>query len=242
VPYQSHFWRQQVFTWVIISFILFGLLTLVAMFCYPGGTMTDATTSGYLFFSNFFSDLGITETYAGQPNTLSAVLFIAALIMAGCGLAVFFIAFRQFFLTSAAERWFSGIGSCCGVIAGICFVGVALTPANLYMDIHLQFVFWAFRAFPLAVLCYAIAIFFGHRYPRRFAFVFVAFGILLVLYLLLIEQGPDIRTPAGMVIQATGQKVIVYATILTVLIQALGAKQVARERNNTRQNSLVERR
>jgi hypothetical protein len=218
--------------WVIVSFVLFGVLTMVAMLYYPGGTITDATTLGYSFFNNFFSDLGLTETYAGQPNTLSAVLFVAALTMAGCGLAVFFIAFRQFFLASAAESWLSGIGSCCGVIAGICFVGVALTPANLYLDMHLEFVFWAFRAFPLAVLCYAIAIFRDCRYPKRFALVFVAFGILLVLYLLLIEQGPDIRTPTGMIIQATGQKIIVYATIITVLIQAFGAKQVARERNS----------
>jgi hypothetical protein len=227
--YQSLFWRRNIFTLVINSLILFLVLTSVAMLFYAGGTITDATTSGYSFFHNFFSELGLTKTHAGQPNTISAVLFVTALTLAGAGVIGFFIAFPQFFMQSSAEKWLSGMGSLSGIMTGIGFIGVAVTPVDLHQEIHLFFVFWAFRTFPLAVFCYAIAILLGRQYPKRFALVFIAFGILLTLYLLFLEKGPDIHTPEGMIIQAVGQKIIVYASIISLLIQAFGAKKVARE-------------
>jgi hypothetical protein len=228
--YQSLFWRQHVFTLVIISLVLFVVLTGAAMLFYPGGTMTDATHPGYSFRLNFFSELGFTVSHAGQPNTVSAALFGVALAMAGSGLACFFIAFPQFFVHSTEGKWLSAIGSLFGLITAICFIGVALSPANLYEAIHLEFVFLAFRAFPVAVFFYVLAIFRGGHYPKRLAIVFIAFGFLLLLYLLLIETGPSVHTPEGMMIQATGQKIIVYASIVSVLIQAFAAKGIARER------------
>lgn len=234
VSYQSPFWRQHVYTLAIVGFVVFVALTIIAMLCYPGGTVTDVTTSGYSFFENFFSDLGFTVSRAGQPNTVSALLFTTALTMAGLGLAFFFVAFRQFFTGSSKERWLSGTGSVFGVFTGICFVGVAFTPVNLFKDIHLDFVFGAFRAFPVAAICYAAAIFLGRSYPRRYGLVFAAFSVLLVLYLLLIEIGPDADTLEGMIIQATGQKIIAYASIITILLQAIGAKRLASPQDSGR--------
>jgi hypothetical protein len=61
-------------------------------------------------------------------------------------------------------------------------------------------------------------------YPLVFRWIFVVFFGLLVGYMLLLEFGPDMKTYHGMVIQATGQKIIVYASITTVLLQAWGIR------------------
>ena len=228
MTYQSDFWQQRAFPVVMIACALFVVLTIVAMFFYPGGTVTDPTTVGYSFFGNFFSDLGLTKTGAGDPNTVSAILFVIALTSAGGGLALFFVAFRQFFARSLFDKLLSGIGSIFGVISGLCFIGVAFTPANLYMKAHGQFVMRAFQTFTIAVIFYIVVVFREREYPNRFAFVFVVFAVLLVFYLQLMMNGlgMDMDRSTWVVVQVTGQKIIVYASITSAFIQAYGARKV----------------
>ena len=224
------FWRQGVFSLTMIGCVLFVVFTVVAMLFYAGGTLIDPTTSGYSFTTNYFSDLGLTWSHARQPNTVSAILFIAALTSAGAGLVLFFLAFPRFFARSRGGKLLSGIGSTFGVIAGICFIGVALTPANLYLGTHIAVMMWAFRTFTVAVICYTIAIFREREYPNRFGFVFLAFAVLLVLYVLLLVAGPAYDSPEGIIVQAVGQKIIVYASVTSIFIQASGARQIAGEK------------
>ena len=224
-PFTS-FWRKHGFTLTIITCLQFVVLTIVAMAFYPGGSLSATNTgSGYSFFRNFFSELGLTHV-RGQSNAISAGLFFTALTLAGAGLVFFFAAYPQFFNRKGAGKTLSWIGSSLGMVAGICFIGVAFTPADLYITAHGNFVMWAFRSFMLAAIIYSIVMFREHNYPRLYAYVFVTFAVLLVLYVLLITFGPSARTPAGLVVQVTGQKVIVYACILSVLILAWGAKKV----------------
>lgn len=213
---------RRVFDFVILGCGLFIALTVIAMFFYPGGTFTDETTRGYSFFENFFSELGLFRTHAGGPNTISFGLFFIALSTVGVGLGLFFLAFPQFFQADKTSRALSAIGSAFGMMVSICFVAIACTPADVNFDLHLDFVVWAFRLFPAAVLCYTIAMF-RVGYPVIFRWVFVAFFGLLIGYMLLLELGPDMETCQGMVIQATGQKIIVYASITSVMLQAWGA-------------------
>jgi hypothetical protein len=42
----------------------FIVLTAIAMAVYPGGAVYRRGSDGYLFFQNFFSDLGATSTYS----------------------------------------------------------------------------------------------------------------------------------------------------------------------------------
>ena len=224
-----HSWRQRVFSVIMFGSVLFVVLTLVAMPFYAGGTSADPTASGYSFFSNFFSELGLTVTRTGQPNTVSAILFFTAMVMAGSGLVLFFMAFPQFFAQSKSGRLLSRIGSVFGVISAVCFIGVGFTPANLYIEAHLAFVMWAFQILPLAVILYAVAILREPGYPNRYGFVFVAFAALLVLYVALIITGPDRDTSEGLMIQVIGQKAIVYAIIISIFVQAHGARKMIQE-------------
>lgn len=218
---RSPFWQKQVFLYVFYGCGLFVLLTVIAMFTYPGGTYTDGTTVGYNFFHNFFSDLGRVNAPNGQPNTVSMILFFTALTITGVGLVFFFIAFRQFFKTS--QTWGSLLGTIIGVASGLCFVGIACVPYDLNLDVHYQLVFWAFRTFLFAVGIYAYVIFRQDVYPRRYGWIFVAFAVCLAAYIGLLEFGPEATTSSGLVIQATGQKIIVYISIISAMAQSWAA-------------------
>jgi hypothetical membrane protein len=219
--------RRRLFSWVMICCVQFVVLTLVAMFVYPGGTVADPAARGYAFFRNFFSDLGRTRVPLGTPNTVSALLFFFALALAGLGLVLFFVAMPGFFRHSRPARVLSGAGSILGMVAGLSFVGVACTPANLSPGPHRFFVQVAFLSFFAAVLFYTPTILLTPAYPRRYALVLAAFALLLAGYLWLLFFGPNPTSPQGLVVQAAGQKIIAYATILTALIQAGGARRLA---------------
>ena len=226
-------WGKRPFQFGLFAAAQLIVLTLVAMLLYPGGTVADPASHGYDFFRNFFSDLGRTVSPAGEPNTASALLFFVALCVAGLGLASFFVAALQFFWQEGRLlRTLGLLAAASGLIAGLSFVGVAWTPANLWLGLHGWFVGTAFRAFLAAVLFQLVAVVLHRRYPKAYAAVYVAFALLLASYLWLLFEGPRPDSPAGLAIQATGQKIIVYAALLTVLIQSYGAIRLHETRPN----------
>ena len=87
---------------------------------------------------------------------------------------------------------------------------------------------WAFRLFPLAVLFYVPAMFMDKHYPKVYAWVFTVFCLMLIGYYILLTSGPDFDTANGLVIQVVGQKVIAYASILSIGIQSMGAYKFLR--------------
>ncbi len=220
------FWRKQIFGFVAIGCALFVLLTAGAMLFYPGGTASDPATIGYSFLTNFFSDLGRTQARNGQMNAIAAPLFFLALSLAGASLIVFFLAFAPFFTRTWLDRALAWLGALAGIVAGACFIGIAFTPMNLNSALHTQLVYLAFETFTAASILYSVVLERERRYPKRFAVIFGVFAFLLLLYLGLLFGGPSIQTPQGVLIQATGQKIIVYASIISVLIQAVGARQM----------------
>ena len=226
-PFGLRFWQARVYDFSIATAMIFLLATVAAMAVYPGGSYGDHHTLGYAFGRNFFSDLGMMTAHNGASNLPAMALFFSALTLCGSGLVLFFVAYPRLFAQEPRARAWSRVGSVFGVIAGLCFIGVAFTPADLWLDAHIAFVKFAFRAFPLAALCYAVAIFRSRGYPRAYGWVFVAFGAGLVAYLLLLEFGPKITTDLGLAIQVGGQKLVVYGTIVSVLLQSIGARRVA---------------
>jgi len=216
----SPFWQKYVYQNVFFGCGLFVLLTVAAMFTYPGGLFTGELTTNYDFFRNFFSDLGRITVAGQRSNIVSAILFFLALSIAGIGLIFFFIAFRDFFKTDRTGNMLSLFGTITGVASGLCFVSIACAPYDLFFYFHYHLVFWAFRTFLVAVSIYAYIIFRQKTYPRQYGWVFMAFSVLLTAYLVLLEFGPSAETPEGLIVQATGQKVIAYVSILSVMAQS----------------------
>lgn len=219
----KHSWRWYTYLLTLLCCGQFLFITLLAMLLYPGSTADDPTTQGYTFTQNFFSDLGMTETYSGQANVLSAVLFFVALTAAGLGIIAYFLAFPHFFRNRRLSHYLSLGGSLFGVVTGFGYIGVAFTPANLLLDPHVAFVYLAFVAFFIAALFYTLAIFTNPTYPKTLALIFLAFTFALASYILLIFTGPDLDTLQGLTLQATAQKLIVYAALICMLIQSFAA-------------------
>jgi hypothetical protein len=214
---------RKLYLFITIGCAVFVVLTLIAMLTYAGGTFDNSAAKGYSFTKNFLSNLGMVTALSGKPNWVSAVLFFISLGTAGACLVIFFILFLRFFQSTRLQRIFSMTGSTLGVLAGISFIGIAFSPADLVRPMHVQFVMWAFRLFPLAVLCYVPVMFLNHHYPKPYAWVFTVFCLMLIGYYLLLTNGPSFTSPEGLVIQVVGQKVISYASIISIFFQSLGA-------------------
>ena len=213
------------FTVSAIACGVFLVLTAMGMVFYPGGTLVDKTTRGYSFLMNAFSDMGMTVTLGGHRNRLSFFLFTAGLASAGVGLALFFTAFSRIFSHSKGSRVLAITGAFLGILAGVGFLGVASTPADLMLMAHLWFVNWAFRFFTLATLCFTVCIMRSPNYPKSDGWLLAGFTLLLISYILLLNYGPGMDTPRGLMIMVVGQKIIAYASILCVLILALHARK-----------------
>ncbi len=157
-------WGRKPFGFTLYASAQFVLLTVAAMLLYPGGTVADPEASRYRFFHNFFSDLGRTVTSDGEANTLSALLFVIALSGAGLSLVWFFLAAPRLLRRSRAGRALSVLGSLFGVVSGLAFVGVAWTPANLWLKpttfswLRLLRRFWALRCCTRRPLCWIAAV------------------------------------------------------------------------------------
>ena len=214
---------RQLFLFIAMGCLLFVVLTFIAILFYPGGSVDNYATTGYSFTHSFLSTLGMLTSLSGEPNWISAVLFFISLAAAGMCLVIFFIIFPRLFQNNLSQRVLCVVGSIFGVLAGISFVGVAFTPADIAKPAHVQFVMWAFRLFPLAVLFYVPVLYVDKQYPKAYAWVFAVFCLMLVGYYLLLTKGPDFSSPQGLVVQVIGQKVIAYASVLSIGIQSLGA-------------------
>ena len=214
---------QKLYLYIAAGCALFVVLTLIAMLTYAGGSVDNPSTRGYTFTHNFLSNLGMTVAESGRPNWISAILFFIALGIAGAALIIFFILFRRLFQNTHLQLALAMIGSALGVLAGISFMGIAFAPADIARPAHILFVTWAFRLFPLAVLFYLPVMFMDRRYPKLYAWVFTLFCLMLIGYYLLLTKGPSVTSPQGLVIQVVGQKIISYASIVSIGVQSLGA-------------------
>ncbi len=217
----SLFRSRRTFDLVLTGCGLLIILAIIAMFFYPGGTMVDDSTISYSFSHNFFSELGFLNAHSHQPGLGILVHFCTIYGRSWAG--GLFPGISRFFQTEQISRWLAALGSLFGLLSSGCFIGIALTPADIYLDLRKKFALWAFRLFPAAVLFYTIAMF-RVGSPCPYSCVFVVFFGLLTAYILLLELGPKIETYNGMVIQAVGQKIIAYASIASIMLQAFSAR------------------
>jgi len=108
--------------------VVFLILTVAAMLLYPGGRVGERTSVGYAFFTNYFSDLGQTQTHSGASNTSSLVLFCMALVAIAFGLPLFFAAYSRMLGGLTRFPWTTQFAVVCAVGTAISFLGVAATP------------------------------------------------------------------------------------------------------------------
>jgi len=231
--------RHKLLTLVMVACLLFPILTTLAMLFYPGGTRGNPDAQGYSFFENFFSELGLTQSYAGGPQTASFMLFTAALSLAGAALVLYYCLAPSLFWEKTSSRILSLAGSLFGIISGLSFIGVAFTPADVYLAPHTLFVQLAFVTFFIAVSFYAAAIFIHPGFPNKYGWVNLSFGLLLGIYIWLLFYGPGTNTQSGLTIQVAGQKLIAYAAVACMFVIAYGSQRVLDKEAEDTQTQLV---
>ena len=198
-------------------------LTAAAMWRYPGGTALDHATTGYAFAHNFLSDLGMTVAYNGQPNMLGASCFVIALVVMVIASGSALWQLVRWYAESPAARGFARAAAAMGFIACAAFVGVAATPENSAMPMHVSFTLFAFRVIPFAALSLAVATWLAKSLPRRIAAVWLALAVVLFAYVAFLAWSPPERTNDVLMLQVLAQKVVSCVTVAALAFQCWAA-------------------
>tara|TARA_B100000315_G_C14230990_1_gene430933 strand:- start:8 stop:643 length:636 start_codon:yes stop_codon:yes gene_type:complete len=205
---------------------LFIVFIIIAMFSYPGSTYLDKLSPGYSFTRNFLSDLGRTISFSGEVNFISSQIFNMSLMLAGGVITLFYLHVRKIFLESAQWMYALG-GSFFGILGGLSLVGVGLTPADLYLDLHIICATWLFRFFFVASICYSWVIFRHSRVENKYALGYIVFTCSILLYILVSEFGPSPKASQfALTLQVVSQKLILFIFLAAIYIQTIGLEKL----------------
>ncbi|MFW9942466.1 MAG: hypothetical protein ACFFFT_15615 [Candidatus Thorarchaeota archaeon] len=206
----------------IIGCIQFIIITTIAMLFYEGGTYIDPSTSHYVFWYNYFSDLGRTVAHSGTINTLSFILFTTTLSLWGLFQIPFYIIFPNCFKDSKRLKKFYFPGSLLGILTGISYIGIAFTPSDI-TNLHDIFVILGFGSIFLSVILYTFVIFKDSNYANFYATVFTISAIILGTYFLILLVTPNSQASVALYIHVVGQKIMVYTLLICGIVQGFGA-------------------
>jgi hypothetical membrane protein len=207
----------------LMGFVLYGVLNILAMIVYPGGTSSDAGRTAYSFLDNYFSDLGMVRTHDGEPNSPSCLLFASALVLVGLVLIVFSPLLSSYFPEPLLDKRLRSAGTTAGIISGISCVGIALTPWDRFLKTHMFFAYCLSLSFLAVALLYSVAIFRNPAYPNAYAIVFIVYFVVLLIFAALMVLGPNPESSTGGRALATGQKVCIYSGMICIGLQVVGA-------------------
>jgi hypothetical membrane protein len=200
-------------------------LAVGAMLRYPGGTPHDRASSGYSLSQNFLSDLGMTVAYDGRRNVVGAALFVLSLLLLVVGLGGCLLAFVRLYARSPRARRWARAAGVVGMLAAAAFVGVAVTPENAVMDVHVAFTVWAWRIVPFAALLLCVASAVSDVFPPRVAVAWGSLAALIAAYVALGAWGPSLATDGGLRVQVVAQKTITAVVIAFLLYLSVEAER-----------------
>ena len=183
-------------------------MTVGAVVLYPGGTLRDRSTRGYSLVGNFLSDLGMTVAHNGRSNRLGSVLFVLALCVVVLGLGAALLEIVRIYSKSPSARRYARMASVVGLLVCTAFIGVAFTPENTALGLHVQFTFFAFRVFPLLTFLLAMASFKTSVLPKSVGVGWALLSIVLAAYAVILTWGPTVATAGGLTTQVIAQKVV----------------------------------
>ena len=204
------------------SMIIYIILNITAMLMYAGGNINDHSQEGYSLIRNFFSDLGRRYSLAGDSNLISCVLFNSSLTIVGLTFMTLFYKARLIF---SDNKFLIFIATFFGVYSGFSYIGVGFTPADLYLEAHIFFAHWAFRALFAASILYSILIFRTDGFENKYAYAFIIFGIMVFCYVIYSEVVLDDPrdNPASLIKHVVAQKMVVFWILFAVYIYSVGA-------------------
>ncbi|MBD3228066.1 MAG: hypothetical protein GF329_07740 [Candidatus Lokiarchaeota archaeon] len=187
----------------VIGAIQFIIITIIAMFFYPGG---------YLVFEYTFSYLGTTVAENGAINSISRLLFVLACTLAAILLNPFWVVMPTLFLQKKSIKYLSLLGSFCGIVSSPFLYLLAIIPGDIDFVGHIIATNIFFLLFAAAIIIYSIAILLNTEYENVYGWVGMAFSILIILYPLVFRNIYPIRSLM--------QRIVVYGFVLWIVYQS----------------------
>ncbi len=208
----DNFWPVKVLRFVSVFFLS---SVCIAMYFYPGGNIHDAEQIGYSLTHNFLSDLGGYYSHSDEVNFIAGFFFNMAMFLF-IAVSIAFLYVQKLFHQNIINRWLGFFGSIFFFVGTVFFAGVGLTPYDLYLDMHVFFAVNAFRLMVPASLLYLIVLL-RSEVHNRFAMVTVFYLICVLAYVIYqLQGGNPFDNPEEMVRQATIQKLIVIASVVSI--------------------------
>ena len=222
-----------------IASIYFVIAVIIAIFFYPGGNHIELDQVGYSLHKNFLSELGFHKTMSGDLNFFSSFFWNTAMYMTLLQ-GVSFLFIPKLFSESKVSFIFACLGTLFMFPACIFFVGVALTPGDIYFDAHIFTTTAAFNLYTLAILFYVFAFIFSplsNFYASTGILLFITVGI--YSYYLGDFQPIDalndrerflqVYTMDFLIFNAVLQKVMISLMIVTVFIFTFGLNKLIKD-------------
>ena len=208
--------------------LVFISLCVIAMIYYHGGTIIDSTTVGYLFFYNFFSNLGEWTAKNGEPNFLSAYLFNTSMLVLALSYSLFYFNFLKVIISRSKNLLLKTIliMSISISLLGFIFVAIFSSDPETF-SLHILFVKIGF--YSLFIHCIIQAIFiYSIKLPNNLLFnSTLIFTIIMFLFVLMMEFGPNpFENNKSLFIQVTSQKIIVTSILIYFFIQVKEALKI----------------
>ncbi len=200
---------------------IFSLLCLISMILYPGGTIIDSSTVGYLFFYNFLSNLGEWTAKNGDPNFYSAILFNISMIVLAVSYSVFYYNFLMIVIKKSKNAILKLLLISSISISLIGFVCVALFSSDPEtFELHILFVKIGFYSLFFHCLIQTIFVKSIDEFSNILYNVSLVFSVILFLFVLIMEFGPNpFENNQSLFVQVTSQKVIVFSILTYYFFQ-----------------------
>ena len=225
------------------SAILFLGLSFLAMFFYSGGSMINNPKNplynesilSYSHIYNFFSDLGLHNSWSGHSNSISLVLFAYSLFFVAVELVAFYYALHYILKKDKNLINISRLGFYITLVSAMGFIMVGLFPSDTMFSYHMFAVNLAFRSFLLIMLIYSYAIFKSSYIENYLALSYFFLFCLVGYYVYILLYGPTlpsipyshsdfyskIPTISNLSFHVVSQKLVVYGIIFSTLWQLI---------------------
>ena len=139
-----------------IASVYYVVAVVIAILLYPGGNHIELDQVGYSLHKNFLSELGFHKTMSGDLNFFSSFFWNTAMYMLLLqGIAFLFI--PSLFRENRISFAFACLGTLFMFPACIFFVGVALTPGDIFFDAHIFTTTTAFNLYTVSIFFYVLA-------------------------------------------------------------------------------------
>tara|TARA_B100000029_G_C16971488_1_gene740178 strand:- start:105 stop:554 length:450 start_codon:yes stop_codon:yes gene_type:complete len=121
----------------------------------------------------------------------------------------------------------SSLGSLFGICGGVCCIGVAMTPSDLFFNDHIFYNTWLFRSFLISIILYSFLIYKSQKINNWYLLGNIIFILSLLIYILILKFGPSPRVSYdALVFQAISQKVILFNFMASIIIQTYGYNKI----------------